>query len=157
MGDADLAALRFDQLFDDRQADPRAAGLARSRLVSTIESLEQTRQFVRVDRAASVGDRDLHAVGRTMRVDRNLASGGRISARIVDQVGQDLSQLSSVPKNRIAERFHFGGDSDFLLLETKNKELDRVQHEPVHANFFDADVGLGRIGPREADQVVDTR
>src|SRR4051812_23894901 len=53
---ADGAAVQLDEMFDDGEAEPRAAGVARTRLVDAIEPLEHARQIVFRDAGPFVRD-----------------------------------------------------------------------------------------------------
>src|SRR6187551_2938700 len=59
----DRAAMRFDQMAHDREAETEAANGSRRQRSATAERLEDVRQKVRVDSRSRIPDRDLQ-IGR---------------------------------------------------------------------------------------------
>jgi hypothetical protein len=52
-------------VFDDRQAEPRAAQFTRATLINAVEALRQTRKIFLWDSTAGVGDSDFyHSISR---------------------------------------------------------------------------------------------
>src|SRR5882724_10665084 len=60
--DTDLAAVQAGEMLDYREAQPRAADLARSRAVHSIEPLKNTVRFLRSDPLTGIGDADEMAI-----------------------------------------------------------------------------------------------
>src|SRR5207244_2716339 len=89
-----LAAVPLHDMLDDRQAEPRAAGLARAAAVGAVEPLGEARQVLACDARAGVGDGDLsRAVAEHVPRHVDAASLGRIAHRIRHEVADRALQL----------------------------------------------------------------
>ena len=89
----DPAAVRLDQVLDDREAEPGPALFARARGVGPVESLEDAGQVVPGDPRRRY-PRMLTAIPPRLRRLRQMMRppGWRVAERVVEQVGEDLAQ-----------------------------------------------------------------
>src|SRR5262245_66555966 len=89
--------MSLDEVLHDRQAEPRPADLARSRLVHSVEALGDPRWIGRRDPDARVADADLDAPVRSRPgLDADLPALGRELDRVVHEVHQDLDETVPV-------------------------------------------------------------
>jgi len=81
-------------VFDDRQSQAGAAGLARAAAVDPVEALGETGQVLPPDADARVGDRELAATARLQPPPhRHRASVRRVAQGVADQVPDGAVQL----------------------------------------------------------------
>ena len=89
-----------DGVADDRQAEPRAAHLARTPFVDAVEPLEQGGQVLLRDADAVVGEQESIGVGRLVhKPDQNISSA-RIGGGVVGEVAENgFEQPGVAPDN----------------------------------------------------------
>ncbi len=78
------------QVPGNRQAQPRAAGLARARPVGPVETVEDVGQVFRFDATPRVAHRDRDHETAAGSRDRDAAAGGRVCDGVVQQIAQHL-------------------------------------------------------------------
>lgn len=150
--DADFAAHLLDQALGNHQAQPRAAGLARQRVVGLAEGLEQRAHVLagQADTGVLHADAQLHAVLLFV-LDHCPGHDGALAGeldRVADQVGEDLLQAQRVAdqrQRRVAvhqahqfQLFGMGGgceDGQGVLQQVPKVERDAVEHQLAGFDF----------------------
>src|SRR5439155_9784129 len=82
----------FVEMFGDREAQPRAALLARSARVDAVEPLENAGQVVGRYSRPGVRDPDEYVVAGTLRRHLDAATGLCMPEGVVEEIGEDLPQ-----------------------------------------------------------------
>ena len=98
--EADLPAVGGHDLLAERQAEPRAADLARVRGVDAEEAREDVRLLAGGDAEAGVGHLDAREALAGRRRDRHGAAGGRVLDGVGEQVGDHLPDAVAVADHR---------------------------------------------------------
>jgi len=86
----DLAAMRFDDMPGDGQAQPRPS--ARSGFVHPVEALEDARDLVRGDAHPCILYSKAYLARQRLRAKQDIASRSRELDRVMDEVDQYLFQ-----------------------------------------------------------------
>src|SRR5712664_4453849 len=79
-------------MLHDGETDPRAPFLARAAGVHAIEALEDAGQVIGADTGAGVADSHDSVMSYALREDTDATAGWRVPQRVVEQVGEDLTQ-----------------------------------------------------------------
>src|SRR6266496_2945072 len=87
---ADRTAMSLNQMLHNRQAETRSSCLTRSAAVGAVETLEDPRQMLRRNPAASVADRQRNPVILPDCPDRNSSACTRVPKRVLNKVEEDL-------------------------------------------------------------------
>src|SRR5258707_869889 len=88
----------LDDMLDDREPEPGAAGFAAARRVDAVETLGQTRQMLARDAGAEVGDGDDDPAAVLFGRDRDPRSGpvAAVAQGIADEVVEQLDKQGLV-------------------------------------------------------------
>lgn len=89
--DADPLAVGLDDMLDDRQSEARAALLARTSLVRTVEPLENTGYVLLGDTDTVVLDLDEDLVQHVAELDPRQTTLLAVTDRVDDQIDQHMS------------------------------------------------------------------
>src|SRR5437879_4593757 len=84
--DPDAAAMNFDEMFGDGQAQAGAADFAGTGNVNSVETLENARLIGPGDAYAGVGDGEGHFGAVHRRADHDLAAGRSVLHGVVEQI-----------------------------------------------------------------------
>src|SRR5688572_6405114 len=106
------AAERLREVLDDRQPQPRAAELARARLVDAIEALEHALLVLGRDADPGVLDLQARLRGVARHPQRDAPAAGRVLASVVEQVVEDLAQRLLVPLEHFGPFRHVRGQGE---------------------------------------------
>src|SRR6185369_6048987 len=152
--DGDLAAVRLDQLLDDRQANARAARAGVHRRAPLLEAAEQALLQIVVDADAGVahGDGDAAGIFRELDVDR--AARRRELDGVGDEVGDDALELLLVDVAHAAGRAP-KRDAEPLLLGDGAPGGDDDVEEPRQIDGGDLQAQLALAPRGEDEQIVD--
>src|SRR5262245_18742975 len=105
--------MALDDMLDDGETEPGAAGLPASRRVDAIEALGHARQMLAWNARAVIGDRQRRPGPAARRRQANLRAGpgAPVAHRIAEQIVDYLEQLRPVASHR----GQVGGDVDYQL------------------------------------------
>ena len=92
----DTPAVRFNQVFGDRQTEPRPARLARSRRVDTVKPLENPRLVCPRNADAGIGHGEHHFQFADRHTQYDLAARQGVLPRVIQQILQYLGQPAAV-------------------------------------------------------------
>ena len=92
--------MRVGNPFGDRQSEACAARFARSRLVGTIEPVEDERLIPLGYADAGILNLDDHVLDRPLELDANAAAAWRVLDRVVDQDQEKPLKRAGVPGDR---------------------------------------------------------
>src|SRR6266849_4249419 len=94
--DPDAAAMHFDDVLGDGEAQAGAAELAGARSVDAIEALEDARLVGGGDANAGIGDGEDDFGAAGLGADRDLAARERVLRGVVEQILQDFREAATV-------------------------------------------------------------
>src|SRR5260370_34086655 len=92
----ELPTVRLDQRLGKRQAEPRAAGFARPRLISAVEAVEDPRQALGPDARTRVCHLEQRVLAVPSQTDIYPATRRGVLDRVVDDDQQHLLQSVGV-------------------------------------------------------------
>src|SRR5499426_616052 len=85
-------ALCFDEMFHDGEPQAGPPLLARTAGIDSVESLKNASQVLGGDSASRVADSHENVSTRRRSEDAHPATGRRVTQRVVEQIGEDLTQ-----------------------------------------------------------------
>ena len=97
--DSDRAVVRLDELFRDRQPEPKPGVIARARAVALTESIEHVRKKLRRDADAVVGDAHLEIAADRPRRHADVAARRSELQRVAQKVDEDLLEPAHVAEH----------------------------------------------------------
>ena len=149
------AAVHLDQVADDRQAQPEAAGLPRRAGVGLPEALEHVGQEVGRDADAGVADRHLDVRVDALQPDLDTAAAAGELDGVGQQVPQHLLQPIGVARDRPDAGIEDGLDAHALGVGGRLHRRDRVVDDHRQLHRLDVQADLARDDPRHVQHVVD--
>src|SRR6266849_5715374 len=113
--DPDAAAMHFDDVLGDGEAEAGAAELAGARGVDAIEALEDARLVGGGDADAGIGDGEDDFGVAGFGADRNLAARERVLRGVVEQILQDFREAAAIAGDVGHAVEGRDGNGDFLF------------------------------------------
>src|SRR5437660_7434921 len=156
----DAPAHQLDEPPRDREPEPGAAVLARGRHVGLGEGLEEAGRLLsgHADPGVAHGELQLDLVAGTLeQTDRepDLATFGELH-RVVDQVGEDLSETERITAQVLGDRARdVGQELQPLVVGLLGGERDDRADDLVDLEVRGLEVELARLDLREVEDVVD--
>ena len=89
----------LQQVFDDRQTQPGTTRLTRAADIDAIKPLSQSRQMLRHDTDAGIGDLEVDTAGYGKQSNMNLTTRRRVAHGIHDQVSDGTMQIGLIEVN----------------------------------------------------------
>src|SRR5712691_1687414 len=163
--DPDAAAVHFDDVLGDGEAQAGAAELAGARSVDAIEALEDARLVGGGDADAGIGDGEDDFGAAGFGADRDLAARERVLRGVVEQILQDFREAAAVAGDVGYAVEGLDGNGDFLFGgamarslhagfdELRDADAANFEFQAVGVHFREHQQILGEA--REAAGVLD--
>ena len=150
----DAAAVRLDERLHNRQAQARAAELARTRLVHAIEPLEQARQMFRPNPRAAIDDVHLHVAALRGNAHEHLLIRRRMAHRVLHEVRQHRFERDGIARHNCRSS-GFAAEGDLVRCRQRRELGAHVRGEDARINRLAFYERLACVGVREGQQVLD--
>src|SRR5713226_1408644 len=163
--DPDAAAMNFDKMFGDGEAQAGAANFAGPGHVNSVEALEDAKLIRPRDADPGVGNGESHFGAVRGSADHDLAAGRSVLQGVVQQILQNFGKTAAVSGNvrqRLLQihgdtQIFFGGGTlrglDAALDELRDAQAADLQFQPVGVHFREHEQILGK--PRETPGVFE--
>src|SRR6266478_4545515 len=152
--DPDAAAMNFDKMFGDGQAQAGAADFARTGNVNSVEALEDARLVRPRDADSSVGDREGHFGAVGGRADHDLAAGRSVLHGVVQEILQNFGETAAVSGNVRQALWQLDGYTQIFFGGRALRGFDAALDELGNAQAADLQFQLVRIHFRKFEQIV---
>ena len=152
---ADDAAVEFDELSDDREAEPQAAVRAGGRGVGLAEAIEDVGEELRVDPFAAVDDADLEMGVDAFEQDLHGAVARGELHGVAEQVPEDLLQAIRVAGDGARQRVEGGAEADAFRVGGGLDRFDRGADDGGQIDALDVEPDLAGDDAAHVEQIFD--